>query len=257
MPATILHPTDFSDNSQFAFRTACSLARDRQAKLVLLYVVPPATAPLIDVPPPNPLVAAESQESCRGTYVWPVPSEPGVQVEHRVAEGDAPDEIVRLARSENCELIVVGTHGRSGLGRFLMGSVAEEVLRKAHCPVLVVKPPLPERPQAQAAPKPGEMIDVRPLGAGRPVEFRKSTLFKGDNVALLMLSVPAGKEIAEHKAKGEIIVHCLKGCVAFGAFGQTQDLAAGQLIHLPAGQPHRLKGRDDAWLLVTMIAPRN
>jgi nucleotide-binding universal stress UspA family protein len=255
MPATILHPTDFSDNSEYAFRTACSLAAQRQARLILLHVVPPATAPLIGEPPPNPLVAAEAQESCRGRFAWPKPPDAGIQIEGRVAEGDPPNEILRPAQTLDCELIVMGTHGRAGLSWFLMGSVAEEVLRKAHCPVLIVKPPFPETAKAQAGPQPGQMIDVRPVATGRAAGARSTTLFKSDAVQLVLLVVPAGKEIAEHNTKGETIVHCLDGSIALDAFGKTQMLEAGHLVHLPAGEPHRLKGTADALLLLTILVP--
>jgi nucleotide-binding universal stress UspA family protein len=66
-----------------------------------------------------------------------------VQVEDQLVEGDAAIEILRLAEDTKCDLIVMGTHGRTGLGRLLMGSVAEQVVRKARCPVLTVKTPLP------------------------------------------------------------------------------------------------------------------
>ena len=68
---------------------------------------------------------------------------PGVQVECRVDEGDAAAAIVSAARATESELIVMGTHGRTGLRRMLMGSVAENVLRTAPCPVETVKTPLP------------------------------------------------------------------------------------------------------------------
>jgi nucleotide-binding universal stress UspA family protein len=60
-------------------------------------------------------------------------------VETRLSRGDASDEIVRQAEELRCGLIVMGTHGRTGLGKLLMGNVAESVLPRAHCPVLVVK----------------------------------------------------------------------------------------------------------------------
>jgi nucleotide-binding universal stress UspA family protein len=69
------------------------------------------------------------------------PEDPGITVERYRLVGDEADEIVRLAKAKGCDLIVMGTHGRSGLGRLLMGSVAEMVLRKAPCPVLTVKQP--------------------------------------------------------------------------------------------------------------------
>ncbi len=69
--------------------------------------------------------------------------------------------------------------------------------------------------------------------------------------------VPAGKEIDEHQAKGEIVVQCLEGRVAVTAFGKTQDLEAGQLLYLPTGEPHKLKGIENASLLLTVLLPRH
>ncbi len=62
-------------------------------------------------------------------------------VETRLSRGDASDEIVRQAEELECGLIVMGTHGRTGLGKLLMGNVAESVLPRAHCPVLVARVP--------------------------------------------------------------------------------------------------------------------
>jgi nucleotide-binding universal stress UspA family protein len=139
---TILHPTDFSPNAEYALRLACSLARDYDARLVLLHVSIPPSGP-IEVLPPNPNESAESQELLLGKLPWPETPDAGVRVEHRVAEGQPADEILRLARKVSCDLIVMGTHGRTGLNRLLHGSVAEEVLRKAPCPVLSVHLPAP------------------------------------------------------------------------------------------------------------------
>jgi nucleotide-binding universal stress UspA family protein len=65
-----------------------------------------------------------------------------VPVERRLLAGDPADAIIRLAESENIDLIVMGTHGRRGLSRLLMGSGAEAVVRAAPCPVLTVKQPV-------------------------------------------------------------------------------------------------------------------
>ena len=69
--------------------------------------------------------------------------DPGMEVEYRVAEGEPAAEVIRQARLLGANLIVMGTHGRTGLGRLLMGSVAEAVLRRAPCPVLTLKAPFP------------------------------------------------------------------------------------------------------------------
>jgi nucleotide-binding universal stress UspA family protein len=70
--------------------------------------------------------------------------DPKVRVEHRLEEGDPVAQILRVADETGCDLIVLGTHGRTGLNRLLMGSVAEKVVRWASCPVLTVKAPFPQ-----------------------------------------------------------------------------------------------------------------
>jgi nucleotide-binding universal stress UspA family protein len=66
---------------------------------------------------------------------------PGVEAERRLEEGDPVEAILRVAEEIGADLIVMGTHGRTGLSRLFMGSVAEQVLRRAPCPVLTLKSP--------------------------------------------------------------------------------------------------------------------
>jgi len=156
---TVLHPTDFSDYSDYAFRLACSLARDYGARLVVVHVVELPVAIYgngLVLPPPQ-----VNKEPLQAKLQQLLPRDPKVQVEHRLVEGDAATEILRVAGEAKCDLIVMGTHGRTGLGRLLMGSVAEQVVRKASCPVLTVKTPqrlVPssEEPVAAAAGKSAE-----------------------------------------------------------------------------------------------------
>lgn len=254
---TILHPTDFSDSSRHAFDTACSLVKDKNSRLIVLHVAPPFTGPVPVEPAPNPLVPAESQPFLTGRYTWPQPSDPKIVVEHRVAEGEAAREILQLAKAFQCDMIVMGTHGRTGLSRLLTGSVAEEIMRKAACPVLAVKAPLPDIATAESEPQtnPGEIVDVRRSGPAL-TKTRSEKLARTAEFELVRLLVPAGKEIAEHKAPGTLIVECREGRVAFTALGRTQNLEPGQLMFLPAGEPHSLKGIDDASLLLTVIAAK-
>jgi nucleotide-binding universal stress UspA family protein/quercetin dioxygenase-like cupin family protein len=254
---TILHPTDFSENSRYAFQTACALARDEHATLLVLHVMMPSVSPLMQELLPDPLRSAESQESL-ARLPWPQPSDPQIRVEHRLAEGDPADEILRLSESLRCDLIVIGTHGRTGLRRVLTGSVAEEVLRKAVCPVLVVRTPLRAAPDAmsEATAKPGDPVDVRPLGTSL-VTAQTRTLVRTSSVEVVRLIVRAGQEISQHTNKGEIIVHCLEGRVALTALGKTQELEAGKLVDLPPGEPHAFKGIEDASLLLTILVPRH
>ncbi|MBV9124078.1 MAG: cupin domain-containing protein [Planctomycetes bacterium] len=103
--------------------------------------------------------------------------------------------------------------------------------------------------------QPGEVVDVRPLGAAL-ASSQTATLFRAGQVEVRRLVVPAGKEIAEHKAKGEIVVYCLEGRVAYTAFGKTNLLEAGKLFYLPAGEPHSVQGIEDASLLLTILLPK-
>jgi nucleotide-binding universal stress UspA family protein len=134
----ILVPIDVSDVSMQALTVAQSLARDHGAALALV-----AAAPL----PPQlmepflpgteyPGVLAEARRQLEATAAGVA----DVSVETHVLGGEAGPAIVALANDCGADLIVMETHGRSGLNRMLMGSVAEHVLRHAHCPVLTMKP---------------------------------------------------------------------------------------------------------------------
>ena len=103
--------------------------------------------------------------------------------------------------------------------------------------------------------QPGEVVDVRPLGSAL-ASAQTATLLRAERVEVRRLVVPAGKEIAEHKAKGEIVVYCLEGRVAYTAFGKAHPLQAGQLFYLPTGEPHSVRGIEDASLLLTVLRPR-
>jgi len=141
--ATILNPTDFSHLSEHAFHLACSLARDHEGRLIVLHVaVPPVVGYGGAMTPPPEGDWKALDEQLRHVQA----SDPKIPVEHLLEEGDPAAEILRVAAEINCDLIVMGMHGRRGVARLLMGSAAEHVVRKATCPVLVVKTPLPERP---------------------------------------------------------------------------------------------------------------
>lgn len=135
----ILHPTDFSKSSEAAFQLACSLARDYGARVLVAHVVVPPTIVYAEgVVPPEP----ENSLEAAGEQLGRVESrDPGIPVSHRLLQGDVADQIVRLAGEVVTDVIVMGTHGRTGLGRVLMGSVAERVTRRAPCPVLTVRVP--------------------------------------------------------------------------------------------------------------------
>lgn len=137
---TILCPTDFSDRAQVALPVARNLARDQGARLVLLFVEPIEVLHAGGIPVPmDPRVFHEAMADLRKDVEGPDLKFP---VETRLERGDASAAICRVAAELPASLIVMGTHGRSGLGRLILGSVAESVARHAPCPVLTVKAPV-------------------------------------------------------------------------------------------------------------------
>jgi nucleotide-binding universal stress UspA family protein len=139
---TVLCPVDLSEPSEYTLHLASSLARNRRAGLVALHVAPPPVVVLGGLGGDATAVeqvTPEAYDELRAGLRRLQPPFPDVPVEHRLEKGDAATEILHVAEEAGCDLVVMGTHGRTGLDRLLMGSVAEEVLRKASCPVVAVK----------------------------------------------------------------------------------------------------------------------
>ena len=135
----ILCPVDFSEFSDAALATAVPLARAKQGSLYLLHVVEP-------IPPMGAGHTAiaftdrdmrELQSRLNDT----LSNVNDVIVERYMEHGDPANEIVDFAEEHGIDLIVMGTHGRTGMSRVAMGSVAERIVRKATCAVLTVKQP--------------------------------------------------------------------------------------------------------------------
>jgi nucleotide-binding universal stress UspA family protein len=149
--AKILFPTDFSTLGQTALEMATALAKERKAKLLIVHVEEPPMAYgggelYYGIEEPN---RTEIQRMLGAV----LPTDPAVGYEHRLMIGNPATALVQLAEKEHVDMIVMPTHGRTGLLRLLMGSVAEEVVRKAKCPVLTVKAAVPAKGKAQAADK--------------------------------------------------------------------------------------------------------
>jgi nucleotide-binding universal stress UspA family protein len=145
---TILHPTDFSPCAARAFRLACDLAHDYGARLVVLHVGRPPEAPAGEAALPAGFGHYRMKLAERLSGLQP--ADPDLCLEHRLVLGeDAAAEIVRAAREADADLIILGTHGRTGMARVLLGSVSEQVMRSAPCPVLTLRIPL------SAAARPG------------------------------------------------------------------------------------------------------
>jgi len=140
----ILYPTDFSDRSEKAFQLACALARDYEARLIILHVAePPAFITHGEMARALDHMDGYKEELKDKLRELQAP-DCTVVVARSLQQGDPAAEILRSAEETNADLIVMGTHGRTGLRRLLMGSVAEQVVRRAGCPVLTVKTPFAE-----------------------------------------------------------------------------------------------------------------
>ncbi len=142
---SVLVPTDFSENSKVALPYAVDLARRYGAKLVVLHV--------FDEDLLTPIfyeVGGSAEEyfnrlrerfqAAVDDFLDGVDTE-GLEVEAQLTSGTPFVEIIRFARDNGVDLIVMGTHGRTGIAHALLGSVAEKVIRKAPCPVMVVRHP--------------------------------------------------------------------------------------------------------------------
>jgi nucleotide-binding universal stress UspA family protein len=139
----ILCPTDFSQPSLEAVKMAKDWAVYFSAELLLIHVVSPA--PVIPVGPdfviPDLMVPEQGMESTAEKYLEDLKIKFGlkaIKVRSQVLIGNAADVIVHTAREEQVDIIIIATHGRTGLNRLLFGSVAEKTVRLADCPVLTI-----------------------------------------------------------------------------------------------------------------------
>jgi nucleotide-binding universal stress UspA family protein len=143
---SILFPTDFSECGNYALSYAASLARTFSASIICVHVIEPMvpTVGYSGMTEPLPIGDITDQLEDSAERELPKIAEceecAGLEVEEVIVHGEAASEIVRVAKDRKVDLIVVSSHGRTGLGRILFGSTAEAVVRHATCPVLVVKP---------------------------------------------------------------------------------------------------------------------
>ena len=144
MPRRILHPTDFSSASRAAFARAVTEARAARAQLLVVHVLSPVV-PLVGEGYVAPAVYQQMSDAAR---TWAqkqlarlVARAKAARVRARglLREGVVADQIVRVARAQRADLIVIGTHGRTGVARFFLGSVVDRVSEHAHCSVLIVR----------------------------------------------------------------------------------------------------------------------
>ena len=145
----ILCPIDFSDYSRRALDHGVAIARWYESTVTALHVFSSTPVPAFGPGPvvfqPLVLTNADRDQLLADTRAFvATESSPDVAIETVLREGNAAAEILAQASSMHADLLVIGTHGRSGFERLLLGSVAEKVLRKASCPVLTVPARLPD-----------------------------------------------------------------------------------------------------------------
>ena len=140
----VLHPTDFSRASAAAFKRALAEARATKASLTIVHVLAPVI-PMAGEGYVSPSVYQQMSEAAR---TWAhrkmlpllaAARTARVRARGMLLEGVAHEQIVRAARRQRADLVVIGTHGRTGVARFFLGSVAARVTATAPCPVLTVR----------------------------------------------------------------------------------------------------------------------
>jgi universal stress protein A len=143
-PRVILHPSDFSPASRPAFAQAIAAAKQHRAPLLVVHVqaaiIPMAGDGYMSARTYDELTrAAQADAQRRLNTLVASAKKAGVRVSSLLLEGVAAEQIVRAARSRRASLIVMGTHGRTGLAKLFLGSVAERVVGSAPCPVMTVR----------------------------------------------------------------------------------------------------------------------
>jgi nucleotide-binding universal stress UspA family protein len=152
---SILLPTDFSECGDYALPYAASLARTFGASILCVHVIEPMVPAVGYSGMTEPLPLADITEQLQDSASRALPKIAereecaGLDVQELIVQGEAAAEIVRVAKERNIDLIVVSSHGRTGLGRMLFGSTAEAIVRHSSCPVMVVKPPHAEEETSQ------------------------------------------------------------------------------------------------------------
>ncbi|MCU0711390.1 MAG: universal stress protein [Pirellula sp.] len=134
---TILCPVDYSSGSEHAIEVASRIATPSQSKVIILTVSDPSK----EDGDANSMAELFTKNT-RSKFLDQIFEDRGVLVEHLNLRGNPTEVIITIATSKHADVIVMGTHGRTGWTKVFMGSVAQEVMKKAHCPVITVRPKL-------------------------------------------------------------------------------------------------------------------
>lgn len=216
----ILCPVDFSDHSRRALDHAMAIARWYESAVTVMHVF--SAAPVTSFGPgpvvfePIVLTQVDRDQLLADTKAFAeTEGAPGVTIEAVVREGNPAREILEQANRMTADLLVVGTHGRSGFERVLLGSVAEKVLRKAACPVLTVPTGLPDA------------VPVGPVFYKRilcPVDFSDSSLH-ALTYAISMASEADGQLLVLH-----VITHEFEHAAGVASAGYDSGMTIGEFL---------------------------
>lgn len=266
----ILVPCDFSDFSTRALDHAIALARWYDAELAALHVMPLLssieTLPVAAGPVPTQPVAREAVRGELDAFLERARSQ-GIRTDAVVAEGTPVDQILRQSGELPADLVVMGTHGRSGFERWVLGSVTEKVLRKAKCPVLTVPRDTMEPPSAGRPPFATILcpIDFSPSSL-RGLEYAMSLAREGCARITLLHSVESLPEV-RHEPKGfdleayrAGLEEELKGKLRAAVPVDARDWCRPQ-TQLAEGKPYeqilRMAGEQKTELIVMGVQGRN
>ena len=208
----VLFATDFSDGDLEAFKSSCKLALDWNAKLHIVHVEDPRES----VKPANRRTSPERE------LVRFIPENFGIDYSQEVLVGDAAEEILCFADKIGATLIVLGTHGRDGMRRFFSGSVAEEIMRKAKCPVMTQR-----AAHAAAADRKRERILV-------PTDFSVHGYAALDFAGHMALTTSAELTIC-----------------------YVDDSDSGEARHFESGRPEWTKKQDELWNQLREFKPKS
>ena len=246
----IVCPIDFSDGSRHALAMAITLARWYSGSLTVLHVH--ANWPLTDMLPSVRLIEARPmplEDDARqvmldavGRFAASVGVPPGLDVRYEVADSlDVVSEI--LSKAENADAVVIGTHGRSGFERLMLGSVAERVLRKATCPVLVVPPRAKTAPEGSV---PGRRI-VCPIDFSEAslaaLEYATSLAMQADAALTLLHAIEVPPELRESPVHGEVDVDRIRAAAEAECLRRLRALVPDSVRHTCTVRTSVVEGR--------------
>lgn len=213
----ILVPVDLSDYSRDAIKLATNLAKCNQAKLVFCFVALPTLPPeaLYGKPELDALLLEE-----HGHFKQIRPTDLEVEYEHLFLRGNPGPELLQAANDNHCDLIVMATHGRTGISRWLMGSVAEYVTRNATVPVLTLKMPREHEPQPNRVKGFGKTAKKR--SSGKKTPFVTSAMVHSPPIHDYDEMTDVAVELKATKSTAAPVIDCDGECI--GILTET-DLA--------------------------------